>query len=265
MTLTPPAAVTTADVVVVGAPRSGTSLVGQLLASGGIGFGDHLLPPSPANPRGFLEDVRVTDLDDELLAPHVVGRGERPVPEARLAWVGVPEAGADVAATADQQRRMAALLDAEGPLGLKDPRFVWTLDAWRPVLRPGTRFVAVVRHPAEVAASLRAMWEGDRPYYGDHEVTVDDGLRVWEAANRRLRAHLRDGPWIVLDHEALLAGDGVAALAGFTGLDLDAGVVDGALHRSARSAPVPPRIEALHAWLRRRAEADLRRWAPHAR
>ncbi|HEU5150617.1 MAG TPA: sulfotransferase [Iamia sp.] len=262
----PPATVRrAADVVVLGAPRSGTSLVAQLLASGGIGFGDHLLPPSPANPRGFLEDVRVTDLDDELLAPHVVGRGALPVPEARLAWAGAPDEGAVITADPHQRRRMEDLLVAGGPLGLKDPRFVWTLDAWRAVLRPGTVFVAVVRHPAEVAASLHALWEADRPYYGDLTVTVQRGLALWEAANRRILAHLRHGSWLVLDHAALLAGEGVAALAGFTGRTLDTGAVDGALHRSGRDVPVPAAAEELYERLRRRAGDDADRWSHDGR
>ncbi len=249
---------TFSDVVIVGAPRSGTSLVAQLLASGGLDFGDHVLPASPANPRGFLEDTRVTDLDDELLAPHVVGRGALPVPEARLAWVGAPAEGAVITADPAQRERMAALVDGAGPIGVKDPRFVWTLDAWRPVLRPGTRFVAVVRHPAEVAASLRSMWEADRPYYGDLEVTVERGLALWEAVHRRLLAHLRHGSWHVVDHAALLdrGGPGVAGLAGFTGRTLDPGAVDPGLRRSPRSVPVPDAVAALHARLCERAARD---------
>jgi hypothetical protein len=252
------------DLVVVGAPRSGTSLVAQLVASGGVDFGHHLLPPSPANPRGFLEDTRLTDLDDELLAPHVVGRGAVPVPEARLAWAGAPDDGAVVTADPHQRRRMAALLAGEGPLGLKDPRLVWTLDAWRAVLRPGTAFVAVVRHPAEVAASLRSMWETDRSYYGDLEVTVERGLELWAAAHRRLVAHLRHGRWLVLDHDALLAGGGLGALEGFTGRPVDAGVVDPGLRRSPRAIEVPAAVEELYEGLRARARRDEETWGPGA-
>lgn len=251
----------TAAVAVVGAPRSGTSLVAQLVASGGIDFGDHLLPASDANPRGFLEDVRVTDLDDELLAPHVVGRGALPVPEARLAWAGAPAPEAVVGAGPDQCRRMADVLPSAGPFGIKDPRLVWTLDAWRPVLPPDTAFVAVVRHPAEVAASLRAMWEADRPYYGDLTVTVARGLALWEAANRRLLAHLHHGRWIVVDHARLLAGGGLTALAGFLGRPLDPSTVDPLLLRSGRSDPVPEAAEQLYRTLRARARDDEARWS----
>ncbi|QYG92292.1 hypothetical protein HC251_07450 [Iamia sp. SCSIO 61187] len=260
-----PGAAGHADVVVVGAPRSGTSLVAQLVAASGVDFGDHLLPPDPGNPRGFLEDTRVSDLDDELLAPHVVGRGLLPVPEARLAWVGAPDPGVRITAAAGQRQRMAALLAGAGPRGIKDPRLVWTFAAWRPVLRPGTRCVAIVRHPAEVAVSLRTMWERDRSYYGALEVTVERGLALWTAANRRLAALVEGGGWLVLDHAALLAGEGVDALTRFTGRPVPAGGVDPALHRSARRVPVPAAAERLYADLSARARSDATRWAGRGR
>lgn len=267
MTLTeaiPTRVLQAADVVVVGAPRSGTSLVAQLVASGGVGFGDHLLPPSPANPKGFLEDVRVTDLNDELLAPHVVGTGAVPVPEARLAWAGAPDADATITADPAQRARMAALLAADHPIGVKDPRFVWTLDAWRAVLRPGTVFVAVVRHPAEVAASLRAMFERDRPYWGDHEMTVGRGLDLWLAANRRILAHVRHGRWLVLEHGSLMEGRGLSALAGFTGRVVDADTVAPELHRSERVVALPSEVEELYEGLCARARQDEDTWSADA-
>lgn len=50
-------------VVVSGLPRSGTSLVMQMLAAGGmpVRFDDHR-PPDAHNPRGYLEDRRVRSL-----------------------------------------------------------------------------------------------------------------------------------------------------------------------------------------------------------
>lgn len=269
-------------VLVVGAPRSGTSLVAQLLSAAGVAFGDRLLPASEANPRGFYEDVDLTDLDDEILAPHVVGRGVLPVPTARLAWVGVPDPAARPGADAGQRARMRALLGPHAGgarRGLKDPRLVWTLDAWRPELAADTALVAVVRRPDEVATSLRSMWARDRPYYGDLELTVARGLRMWTAAGRRLLAHLDEGRWLVVDHADLLSpsppgragggggggGGGAAALAAFTGLPVDAGGVDRALHRS-RPAPASLPAGTAEVWdrLRGRARRDAERWSTRA-
>ena len=248
----------TPDVLVVGAPRSGTSLVGQLLAGAGFGFGRRLLPPSEANPRGFYEDVEVTELSDELLAPHLPGgadpHGDRAdgadaEERRRLAWLAVLPAEVAVTATDGQRARMAALLPP-APACLKDPRFPYVLDAWRPVLRPGTRFVGVVRTPGEVAASLRAMWRRDRPYYGDLEVTEAHGHALWEAMNRRLLALAADGPWLLVDHADLVAGTALPALGRFVGRDLSAEAVDPRLHRSVAAPGAPPSARALYDRLR---------------
>jgi hypothetical protein len=262
---------TPGDVLVVGCPRSGTSLVAQLLSAAGIDFGDALLPPSPDNPRGFVEDLRASDLDDELLAPWVVGRGVLPVPETRLAWVGAPAPGARIAPDAGQLRRMAEVLDGPGRRGLKDPRLVWTLDAWAPALRPGTVHIAPFRHPAEVAASLRTMWERDRPYYGDLAMTVERGLALWEATSQRLLARLarldrteRDR-WFVVDHADLLRGAALPPMARFAQVRLDRTGVDRALHRSRRGlAGASERGMGLLAALRAHASADAYRWADRA-
>ena len=85
--MNPPSA--PADVLVVGAPRSGTSLVGQLLAGVGFQFGRQLLPATEANPHGFYEDMEVTELSDELLAPHLRGELSRPDASGRLAWLAI--------------------------------------------------------------------------------------------------------------------------------------------------------------------------------
>ena len=59
--------------VVLGMHRSGTSAIAGLLHTNGISMGDdeHFLPrPSPENPKGFFEDVRFREINDEVLAYH---------------------------------------------------------------------------------------------------------------------------------------------------------------------------------------------------
>ncbi|QXC60847.1 sulfotransferase [Aquihabitans sp. G128] len=236
------------DVLVVGAPRSGTSLVGQLLADAGFHFGRHLLAATDANPRGFYEDVEVTELGDELLLPHLPpGHGPAEAP-ARLAWLAVLGDEVSVSATPAQRARFAALLP-ERPACIKDPRFPYVLDAWRPALRPGTRFVAVVRAPGEVATSLRAMWQRDPGYYAGFEVTLDHGFALWEAVNRRLLRLCADGRWLVVDHADLVTGRALPALGRFVGLPIPEGAIDVDLHRSAPAPGTPDRAAALYAAL----------------
>ncbi|HEX2575597.1 MAG TPA: sulfotransferase [Aquihabitans sp.] len=239
------------DIVVVGAPRSGTSLACQLLADAGYAFGDRLLPASEDNRRGFFEDQDVTECNDGLLEPHLDGA----VPHRHLAWLAALSDDVAVTARPSDEAAMAGLLPP-APACLKDPRFCYTLDAWRPVLRTGTRFLGVVRHPAEVATSLRAMFERQPEYYQPFDVTLAHGFAVWEAMNRRLLGLTGDGPWTVVTHDGLLDGSAAGALAQLTGRPVSAGSVDRSLHRSrTRNTDVPSSALALHEELRRRAAA----------
>ena len=53
-------------VIVTGLPRSGTSLVMQMLAAGGVPLlTDEARPPDADNPRGYFECVAVKRLPDD--------------------------------------------------------------------------------------------------------------------------------------------------------------------------------------------------------
>ncbi|CAN5751486.1 hypothetical protein BH10ACT1_BH10ACT1_13270 [soil metagenome] len=247
----------TPDVLVVGAPRSGTSLVGQLLAGAGFRFGQRLLAASEANPRGFYEDVEVTELGDELLVPHLPAQPERAGGAERLAWLAVLPESVAVTATKAQQERMAGLLP-DRPACIKDPRFPYVLDAWRPALRPATRFVAVVRSPAEVATSLRQMWRRDLDYYDGFEVTLDHGFALWEAMNRRLLQLRAEGCWLFVDHADLVTGRALPALGRFVGRTVPGESIDGRLHRSEPAVGTPSSAVDLYRELRTISAEDAR-------
>ena len=63
-------------VIVSGLPRSGTSLLMQMLAAGGLEVvADRHRPPDPHNPRGYFEDARVLRLDrDTSWLPEARGK-----------------------------------------------------------------------------------------------------------------------------------------------------------------------------------------------
>ena len=243
----------------VGAPRSGTSLVAQLLASAGLRTGDDLLPPTEDNPLGFVEQVSVSELNDDLLEPHVIGTGPGQVPGRRLAWLAAPPDDLCVQATRAVLRSMRRVLPL-APAVVKDPRFCITLGAWRPALRPATSFVAVVRDPAEVVVSLATMARRDPAYYDGFEVTPLVALALWEASARRLLRLRRIGRWFVVDHASLLNGSGVVPLGHFVGRRLDPDQVRVHLHRSRSEVDVGGACLDLAAELQAIAAADVERW-----
>ena len=80
------------------------------------------------------------------------------------------------------------------PWGWKDPRTSLTAPFWRERL-PGLRFVVCVRHPVEVAASLRARGYTSERY----------GLRLWEAYHRALDEAAGAGEAIVTHYDSYFA------------------------------------------------------------
>lgn len=247
------------DTVVVGAPRSGTSLVAQLLARAGFRVGDDLLAPTDDNPLGFVEQISVSELNDDLLEPHVVGDGAGQVPSRRLAWLATPSDNLAVRASDDVECSMRKALPPS-PAVVKDPRFTFTLDAWRPAFGPDTSFVAVVRDPAEVVVSLRTMALRDPTYYGGFDVTPALALTLWVATARRLLMLRSTGRWFVVDHASLLDGSAITPLGRFVGRPLDPSQVEPGLHRSRPDGAVGDEALDLASELRTIAATDLERW-----
>jgi hypothetical protein len=134
---------------VVGAMRSGTSMITNLLRISGLYLGADadLLPPAPDNPDGFWENARFVALNDTILN------------EYGGAW-DCPPVFPDGWEHADQLReahaRAAELLAefvGQAHWGWKDPRTSLTMAFWQQHC-PEMKIVLCVRNPLEVARSL---------------------------------------------------------------------------------------------------------------
>ena len=173
-------------VCIVGMHRAGTSLVAQVLGLSGLhlGVGDDLMPPSPANPDGYWEHLGFVALNDDLLG-ELEGAWDRP-PAPPASWHD---------ARFDPFRARAVDLvgtvAGSGPWGWKDPRTSLLLPFWSDIL-PDLQPVVVVRHPLDVAASLRRRDGMDLP----------DALALWETYYRRVLADTRPGHRVVTHYDA---------------------------------------------------------------
>jgi GT2 family glycosyltransferase len=139
-------------VIVMGMHRSGTSALAGMLHHLGVELGSRLMPASPANPRGYWEHLDVVVANQALMTALDRGWDDiRPLPP------GYEESEAGHEA----RRRLSAILlrDFAGIAlwGVKDPRLCRLAALWGPVfaeLAVEPRFVLVLRHPLDVAASL---------------------------------------------------------------------------------------------------------------
>lgn len=169
----------TRGLYVLGMHRSGTSCLTGLLETAGLFAG---------TVRGLFEDKSIRLLNKDLLAL------------AGGTWREPPERIEIGPAEAERVRETLQPFCAHAEWILKDPRFLFTLDAWT-AHTPKHRLVGTFRHPLSVAHSLekrdRMLREEDRRK-GEPPLSVKEGVRIWCAYNRNLvRLHRQHGMPII--------------------------------------------------------------------
>ena len=178
-------------VFVLGAHRSGTSVLAGMLEPLALSVGRTVMPPSEENPKGYYENKAVTDLHDQFFA------------QIRRCWSDpVPLEAAQFEGRAARRfrRDLPPLLETEfgdtRPL-IKDPRLCVLLPLWLPLMQtnfPEARFVLPIRHPLEVAFSLR---KRDRFILGH-------GLAIWTIHVLEAERATRSFPRFFSSYEELL-------------------------------------------------------------
>ena len=217
------------DVIVVGCGRSGTSMVAGLLASAGYFMGPNLHPPREANPTGFFEGEVVKDVNEALLDP-LVGPDGRTQLGSR--WLETIPQSVSVPKAEGANARTIRRLVAHRPFAFKDPRFCYTLSAWRPFLPSGTAFVCVFREPGRTVTSLLRE-RNEAPWLRDVHLDAVGAEGLWNTMYRRvLDEHLLVGRWLFLHYDQVLAGPGVSRLSRHVGTRLSSLILRADLKRS---------------------------------
>ncbi len=186
-------------VLVLGMHRSGTSMTAGVLSHLSVAFGPTLLAPNENNPKGYFEHYDIIRLHDELLAG-LNSRWDDPRP-LPADWIERPQ----IVPFAERLRQIIQSDFSGHPLwGFKDPKLCRLLPLWLPLLeRLGVRThcLLVVRHPAEVARSLKDREAMDPNYAGTLWL---QHLLLAEAATRRHPRLLVDYSRLVGDWPSLV-------------------------------------------------------------
>ena len=179
-------------VIVLGMHRSGTSALAGMLSVLGIKFGKSLLPPHADNPRGYWEHEELVNLNDRLLAALGSSWDDMRLPQQ--SWWTDERISPFRAAIARILRRDFA---KEALWGFKDPRLCRLVPLWCGILDElgcRTCFVLILRHPLEVAYSLRRRNEFD---------LRKSGL-LWLEHNLLSERWSRDRPRIFASYDQIL-------------------------------------------------------------
>gem|GEM_PF-1106173 len=186
----------TRGVFVLGMHRSGTSATAAALQERGFALGDDLVPAAADNPEGYFEHAAAVGINERLL--QAIGRSWHDVRPLPVGWA---DSGAGDEAAGAIEAGLWPFLESHTPWALKDPRMCRLLPVWRKVLDShGMRAASllVLRHPAEVAASL------DRRDGLPHVLSCIVWLRhVLEAVQGS-----RGMPRAILDYTALMKSGG---------------------------------------------------------
>lgn len=251
-------------IFVLGAGRSGTSLVAGLFRRSGLYMGDAPYKPRQANPHGFFEDREVNSINEALLArclPERIESGPcgsgHDVPGEGQRWLARLPAEITPLATAELSSRISAVL-AKGATCLKDPRFCYTLPAWWQCLEPGARLrhLCVFRHPSIVATSVLQECRS-APYLANLAISPELILASWCLFYRHvLEKHVRSGAWLFVAYDSLFESSTLDHIEAFSGHKLDRELVDPALNRSLAVQTTSAEAEEIYQQLLKRSQAS---------
>jgi hypothetical protein len=155
-------------VLILGMHRSGTSALGAALEPLGLTVGKTVMAPSSemGNPKGYYENLAITELHDRFLASiKSIWWDHRPVRDGRFSG------GTGRRFREELLQLLVSEFGAGRPV-IKDPRMCRLMPLWLPLIAgwfPEARFILPIRHPVEVAYSLK---KRDR-------LKLDVGLKLW--------------------------------------------------------------------------------------
>ncbi|TAE81823.1 MAG: hypothetical protein EAZ74_06540 [Alphaproteobacteria bacterium] len=182
------------QIIVLGAHRSGTSMVTRLINMMGayFGLGESSIGVSSDNPKGFWERGDVIAANDAILAHYGCAWD-------RLAqWQGsekvAPKDAQALAPIFSNMKNIILEMDASRPWVMKDPRMCLTYPFWRPMLEMPV-VVCVYRNPQEVARSLKTR----------NQFSLSFSMALWEYYATGVVNAIQRTPTIYVQHSAMLA------------------------------------------------------------
>ena len=232
--------------LILGCGRSGTSLTAGLLSKAGYFFGSNPVEAHNANPKGFFEDHLVNYVNERIMAERVgysrlhqwlaPWLGRVPYRPSQL-WLAIIDEPTQWKPDKPAQWIISELVSRE-PYAYKDPRFSYTLNAWRPYLNR-CRLVCVFRDPRVAAVSI-SKEAATAPYCKNLSIGPEHALRVWQAMYRQiLDFHCTDdSEWLFVEYEQLVAGTAIESMSKFLNAEIDGEFPDRRLNRS-RPADIP--------------------------
>ena len=203
--------------------------LGQL----GYFMGDKPLRITDSNPKGFFEDYEIIRINEALMND----AGAFPPIAPLQGWLAATHREVQVVPGRALGWRIRAQV-ARQPYCFKDPRFCYTLQAWRPFLEDAM-VLCIFREPARTANSI--MKECARPIYGDLGMTFERAMKLWTLMYSHALDHCRAGSTVAFFHyQQLFNGSAADRLKTLLNAEIDHDFPDPALQHAPATGPVGP-------------------------
>jgi Sulfotransferase family len=235
------------NAIILGAGRSGTSLLAGLFHGNGYFSGDNLWRATASNPLGYFEDVEINSINEDLLdqvAPWrprgIIGALTpfvRDRPRYSQRWLASLPAGTVIPSNLSLDGRMAAQT-ARRPYLFKDPRFSYTLPSWLPYLAGDTVFLCTFREPQRTVNSVMKIIREER-YLRDLKISPEKAYEYWQAIYESVLRQ-RDtisGEWLFVHYDELLNGRSIPLLEERLQARADRTMMQSELARSTMDGP----------------------------
>jgi hypothetical protein len=184
--------------LILGSGRSGTSMLAGTLRLAGYYMGEHLIPADASNPKGYFEDDEINAINEELLAQVTLPR-----PASGWRWLAAVPVGTPILCPPAITKRIKAQT-GQSPFCFKDPRFCYTLPAWRSFLLD-TVFLCIFREPARTSSSILKECR-DADYLQVLPMDFASAVEVWTLMYRHiLEEHRYAGEWLFFHYEQLFS------------------------------------------------------------
>ncbi len=240
--------------IVLGAGRSGTSMLAGMLSGVGYYMGANLLAPNQTNPKGFFEDYNINLLNEEILAsvtprrPRFLSTFFQHLPQKNQRWLAKVKPEQLITCNEEIRARIKQLLARETPFCYKDPRFSYTLGCWRPLLTGyNPLYLCVFRSPSDTAESI-CKEVASATHLNDFHLTYLQASEVWYAMYQYIlkRHHAQDGSWVFVHYDQIADGSILGSLSEKLGVEITPAFFEPKLRRTRSSKPIGTKLHTMY-------------------
>jgi tetratricopeptide (TPR) repeat protein len=242
--------------LILGAGRSGTSMLSGCLYNAGYFMGDNLYSPNYSNPKGFFENAVINGVNEEIILETRRKNDSKifthqPLERGQM-WLEVFKEGVKIYASRATEEKISKLLSHEG-FCYKDPRFSYTLPIWMKYLK-NMRFMVIFREPIlTINSTIKECKQ--RKYLQSVVMNNKRALEIWLAMYRGiLKLSKGNENWMFVHYNQLFKKEKLTEIEQFLQTEIDKDFPDPNLKRSKPEGVIFADADILYRELCDRAE-----------